>query len=92
MEAKSIATSLGGERLSIFPCCPRSSFVSKTRFSRLPLKRTCIGGVASGSGVDGYRGLALTRWNPIVSTRRLVTVRAIDSDLPHPIQQVRFEI
>nr|BAJ34305.1 unnamed protein product [Eutrema halophilum] len=88
MEAKTIAMSLSGDRLLILPTSPRSSFVSPARFSRLPLKRACIGGVASGSGVDGYRGLARTRWNPIDSTRhRLVPVRAIDSDLPHPIHQ-----
>lgn len=86
MEAKSIATSLGGDRLFIFPTSHRS-------FSRLPLKSACcIGGAASDSGVNSYRGLTLTRRNPIVSTRLLVPVRAIDSDsdLPHENQQVRF--
>uniref|UniRef100_A0A1J3HNJ2 Maltose excess protein 1, chloroplastic n=1 Tax=Noccaea caerulescens TaxID=107243 RepID=A0A1J3HNJ2_NOCCA len=88
MESKTIATSLGGDRLLIIPSCPRSSFISTTRCSRLPQKRASIGGGAvSASGVNGYRGLSLTRWNPIVSTRRLVPVRAIESDLPHPTQQ-----
>ncbi|CAH8320162.1 unnamed protein product [Eruca vesicaria subsp. sativa] len=57
---------------------PRSLFVSTPR---LPLKRASIGGVAS---VHNCRVLALTRCNPIVSTRRrLFPVRAIDSELPH---------
>ncbi|CAN8255326.1 unnamed protein product [Cochlearia groenlandica] len=80
MEAKTIATSL---------TCHRSSFVSKTRFSRLHLNRTRIGGGAVfANAVDnGHRGLALTRSNPIVSTRRLILARTIESDLPQPIHQ-----
>jgi len=92
MEGKAIATSLGGDRVLIFPCSPRSSFVFTSRLSSLPLKRASIGGAVSCSGVNG-----LTRWNSIVSTRRLVPVRSInsesdsDSDFPHENQQVRFE-
>ncbi|KAG7550986.1 hypothetical protein ISN45_Aa06g017160 [Arabidopsis thaliana x Arabidopsis arenosa] len=86
MEAKSIATSLCGDRVLIFPTSPRASSVSTSRLSRLPLKRACFGGAGSCSGVNGF-----TRWNSIVSTRGLVSVRAIDSesdsDFPHENQQ-----
>ncbi|CAN8256008.1 unnamed protein product [Cochlearia groenlandica] len=80
MEAKTIATSL---------TCYRSSFVSTNRLSRLHLNRARIGGgaVFANAVDDGHRGLALTRSNPIVSTRRLILARAIESDLPQPLQQ-----
>ncbi|CAN6848216.1 unnamed protein product [Brassica oleracea] len=81
--------SLTGHRFLTLPTPPpRAFFVSTPPFSRIPLKRAPPGGVTSSSAVDSCRGLPLTRCNPIVSTRRrLVPVRAIDSDLPHPIKE-----
>ncbi|CAN8300319.1 unnamed protein product [Cochlearia groenlandica] len=79
MEAKTIAMSLICGRLLILPSCPRSTAL----FSGLPVKRARLSGAVFAS----HRGLALTRWNPIFSTRRLVPVRVIESDLPHPIQE-----
>ncbi|KAL0681201.1 hypothetical protein Bca4012_048048 [Brassica carinata] len=80
--------SLTGHRFLTLPTPPRASFVSTHPFSRLRLKRASPGGVTSSSAVDGCRVLPLTRCNPIASTRRrLVPVRAIDSDLPHPIKE-----
>ncbi|KAL0735669.1 hypothetical protein Bca4012_011879 [Brassica carinata] len=84
MEAKTISMSLPSNRLLILPTSPRSSFVSTSRFSRLPLKRACI-------GVDGFRGSALTRWNPIVSTRRRLVppVRAASSEGSPGLEKVK---
>ncbi|CAN6872573.1 hypothetical protein Bca4012_045955 [Brassica carinata] len=83
MEAKTIAMSLDSNRSLIFPTYPRSSFVPTSRFSRLPLKRACI-------DVDGFRGSALTRWNPIVSNRRrLVPVRATNSEGSPGLEKVK---
>ncbi|KAG5408621.1 hypothetical protein IGI04_004940 [Brassica rapa subsp. trilocularis] len=69
--------SLTGNRFLILPTPPpRASF------------RASPGGVTSSSAVNNCRVLSLTRWNPIASTRRrLVPVRAIDSDIPHPIKE-----
>ncbi|KAH0937061.1 hypothetical protein HID58_004522 [Brassica napus] len=81
--------SLTGNRFLILQTPPpRASFVSTPPFSRLPLKRASPGGATSSSAVAGCRVLSPTRCNTIVSTRRrLVPIRAIDSDIPHPIKE-----